>query len=208
MLRSATEQLRALQQRFDGDLNVRIALAEQLLLAGQFDECLAITRDFPLARAGGAWADATEGMVAFASGDWPRALTRLGALARSQATSPDAATPPINAAMWLGRAQLVQRDWESAAASFRAAIAHDGRDYFAWSGLGMAERMLGKWRHAASAYGRAVSLGPRSAEALLDLAMAWEHCGDMEAAAQARARAMRIDPAAVAKDAARITTSE
>ncbi|WP_445231224.1 alkaline phosphatase family protein [Duganella rhizosphaerae] len=205
---AALEQLRALQQRFDGDLNVRIALAEQLLLAGQFDECLAIARDFPLVRAGGAWADATEGMVAFASGDWPQAMARLGALARIQASSANAATPPVNAAMWLGRAHLMQREWELAAASFRAAVAHDGRDYFAWSGLGMAERMLGQWRHAASAYGRAVSLGPRSAEALLDLAMAWEHCGDMEAAAQARARAMRIDPAAVARDAARNTTSE
>ncbi|RFP12939.1 hypothetical protein D0T23_17820 [Duganella sp. BJB475] len=205
---AALEQLRALQQRFDGDLNVRIALAEQLLLAGQFDECLAIARDFPLVRAGGAWADATEGMVAFASGDWPQAMARLGALAHLQASSPNAATPPVNAAMWLGRAHLVQREWELAAASFRAAIAHDGRDYFAWSGLGMAERMLGQWRHAASAYGRAVSLGPRSAEALLDLAMACERCGDMEPAAQARARAMRIDPAAVARDAARITATE
>ncbi|WP_332853858.1 alkaline phosphatase family protein [Duganella sp. S19_KUP01_CR8] len=205
---AALEQLRALQQRFDGDLNVRIALAEQLLLAGQFDECLAIARDFPLVRAGGAWADATEGMVALASGDWPQAMARLGALAHLQASSPNAATPPVNAAMWLGRAHLVQGEWELAAASFRAAIAHDGRDYFAWSGLGMAGRMLGQWRHAASAYGRAVSLGPRSAEALLDLATACERCGDMEAAAQARARAMRIDPAAIARDAAKITASE
>jgi len=204
---AALEQLRALERRFDGDLNVRIALAEQLLLAGQFDECLAITRDFPLVRAGGDWADATEGMVAFASGDWPLAMTRLGALARTQAASPAAATPPINAAMWMGRAQLAQREWELAASSFRAAIAHDGRDYFAWSGLGMAERMLGQWPCATSAYGRAVSLGPRSAEALLDLAMAWEHCGDMSLAAQARARAMRIDPRAVA-GMARLTTTE
>ncbi|MBV6320858.1 alkaline phosphatase family protein [Duganella violaceipulchra] len=202
---AALEQLRALGHRFGGDLNVRIALAEQLLLAGQFDQCLAITRNLPLVRTGGAWADATEGMVAFASGDWPQAMARLGALAQLQASSPGAVTPPINAAMWLGRAQLAQREWELAAASFRAAIAHDGRDYFAWSGLGMAERMLGQWRRAASAYGRAVSLGPRSAETLLDLATAWEHCGDMNLAAQARARAMRIDPKAVA-GIARITT--
>lgn len=200
---AALEQLRALMQRFDDRLNVRIALAEQLLLAGEFDACLAIARDFPLVRAGGAWADATEGMVAFASGDWPQANARLGALAHLQAGSPSTGTPPVNGAMWLGRAHLVQREWELAAASFRAAIAHDRHDHVAWSGLGMAERMLGRWRHAATAYGRAVSLGPRSAEALLDLAMACERCGDIEPAAQARARAMRIDPAAVARDAAR-----
>lgn len=199
---AALEQLHALMPRFGDQLNVRIALAEQLLLAGQFDACLAIARDFPLVRAGGAWADATEGMVAFASGDWPQAKARLGALARSQAASADAATPPVNAAMWLGRAHLAQREWALAAASFRAAIAHDRHDYFAWSGLGMAERMLGQWRQAASAYGRAVSLGPRSAQALLDLAMACERCGDMEPAAQARARAMRIDPGAAAREAA------
>jgi tetratricopeptide (TPR) repeat protein len=200
---AALAQLRELALVFGNDLRVRMALAEQLLLAGAYDDCLAIARDFPLVQAGGVWADAVYGIVAYARADWTQAMARLGALAA--AAAPSATTSlPINAAMWLGRVHLAQRDWVSAAASFTAAIAYDGRDGNAWSGLGMAEWQQERWHAAARAYGRAVSLGPRCAATLLRLGAAWERCGDMALGAQARARAMRIDPAAVARASAEL----
>ncbi len=199
---AALAQLRELALGFGDDLRVRIALAEQLLLAGEYDECLGFARDFPLVRAGGVWADAVYGIIAYARADWPQAMAHFSALIEAAAAVPsDTLSLPINAAMWLGRIHLAQQAWAPAAASFAAAIAYDGRDFNAWSGLGMAERQRGRWRSAARAYGRAVSLGPRSASTLLDLGAAWERCDEVALAAQARARAMLIDPAAVARAA-------
>lgn len=188
-------QMRALSERFPDALPVRIALAEQLLLAGQSTACEALVREFPLVQQGGAWADAVYGVLALSRGDWQQASRRLTALTHL-------AKPPVNPHLWLGRMHEMQSSWSQAVASFAAATAHCPQDAEAWSGLGRAALACGQFADAARAYGRAVSLQPRSAQALNGLASAWDHCGQTDKAAHARARAMIANPAWVARSTA------
>ncbi|SEL45989.1 Type I phosphodiesterase / nucleotide pyrophosphatase [Duganella sp. CF402] len=188
----AIAQLRRLATRFPHALNVRVSLAEQLLLAGELAACEALVSAFPLLQLEQQWADAVYGILALLKGDHHQAQQRLTALTGLE-------RPPVNPHLWLGRMHQQQSAWPQALASFEAAVIQCPQDAETWLGLGRAAMKCGTAQKAVEAFGHAVSLQPRSAEALSGLAAACEASGDHARAASARTRAMRCNPATLAR---------
>jgi tetratricopeptide (TPR) repeat protein len=189
--RASLSTLRDLSQRFPGFMPARVFLAEQLLWAGDIEECEALVQAFPLVQAGGLWADVAYGLIAFARKNWIDATDRFARLAESDQT-------PINARAWLGWIFEARANWPEALRCFKDATEFDSHDPRVWESLGEACRHLGRFADAAEAFGRSVSLNPRSADLMLSLSNALEKCGQTKRAASIRLRAMRLAPRLVA----------
>lgn len=103
-----------------------------------------------------------------------------------------------------GLAHAALKQWAEAARAFEAAVAHDAKDFEAWSELSLAcirlkgDDNLSRARVAAE---HAVQLNPRRCEGHYNLACVFSALGDTDAGLSALAEARKLNPAAVDKNA-------